>query len=77
MGPWLTFGLLVAGQQIVSVTLEHYNVLVTQPHPISFLRVVGILLVAGGVMVIRMFQATIHKPAGLLASPSQGHPRTP
>lgn len=55
LGPGLTFGLLVAGQMIISVVLEHYGILVAQPHPISFLRVLGILLIVGGVALIRMF----------------------
>jgi transporter family-2 protein len=40
LGPGLTFGLIVSGQMIISVLLEHFNILVAQPHPISFLRVV-------------------------------------
>jgi transporter family-2 protein len=55
LGPGLTFGLLVAGQMIISVVLEHFNILVAQPHPISFLRVLGIVLLVGGVMMIRVF----------------------
>jgi transporter family-2 protein len=55
LGPGLTFGLIVAGQMIISVILEHYGILVAQPHPISFLRVLGILLIVGGVALIRMF----------------------
>jgi transporter family-2 protein len=55
LGPGLTFGLLVAGQMIISVVLEHYGILVAQPHPISLLRVLGVLLVVGGVALIRMF----------------------
>jgi transporter family-2 protein len=55
LGPGLTFGLIVAGQMTISVVLEHYGVLVAQPHPISFLRVLGILLIVGGVALIRMY----------------------
>ena len=55
LGPGLTFGLLIAGQMIVSVALEHCNILVAEPHPISVLRVLGILLVVGGVLMVRMF----------------------
>jgi transporter family-2 protein len=32
LGPGLAFGLLVAGQLIASVALEHWNLLVVQPH---------------------------------------------
>lgn len=55
LGPGLTFGLVVAGQMIISVLLEHYNILVTQEHPVSLMRIVGILLVVGGVVIIRKF----------------------
>jgi transporter family-2 protein len=55
LGPGLTFGLIVAGQMIISVILEHYGILVAEPHPISFFRIVGIALIIGGVVLIRMF----------------------
>jgi bacterial/archaeal transporter family-2 protein len=55
LGPGLGFGLLVAGQLVVSAILEHFDILVTEPHPISFLRVCGIALVIGGVAMIRIF----------------------
>ena len=55
LGPGLTFGLVIAGQMIVSVLLEHFNVLVAQPQPVSFMRLVGIAMVVGGVFVIRKF----------------------
>lgn len=55
LGPGLTFGLLIAGQMIVSVVLEHFNILVAEPHPVSLLRVLGILLVVGGVIMVRVF----------------------
>ncbi|MBP6730976.1 MAG: DMT family transporter [Chitinophagales bacterium] len=55
LGPGLTFGLVIAGQMIVSVLLEHFNVLVAQPQPVSYMRVVGIAMVVGGVFIIRKF----------------------
>jgi hypothetical protein len=48
-------GLLIAGQMSISVALEHFNILVAELHPISLLRVLGILLVVGGVLMVRMF----------------------
>src|SRR5215813_2029546 len=44
LGPGLTFGLVVAGQMTLAAFLEHFNILVAQPHPISFIRMLGILL---------------------------------
>jgi bacterial/archaeal transporter family-2 protein len=55
LGPGLSFGLLVAGQLMIAVLLEHFNILVAEPHPISLLRIVGIGLVLGGVVCIRAF----------------------
>jgi len=55
LGPGLGFGLVVAGQLMVSVLLEHFGILVAQPHPISVLRVAGLVLVLGGVVLIRAF----------------------
>lgn len=55
IGPALTFSLVVAGQMIIAVILEHYNVLVAHPHPISFMRIIGVILVLAGVIVIRKF----------------------
>ncbi len=55
LGPGLTFGLVIAGQMIVSVLLEHFNVLVAQPQPVSYMRLVGIAMVVGGVFIIRKF----------------------
>jgi transporter family-2 protein len=55
IGPALTFSLVVAGQMIIAVILEHYNVLVAHSHPVSFLRIIGIMLILAGVIVIRKF----------------------
>ena len=55
LGPGLTFGLVVAGQMVISALLEHFNILVAQPHPLSFMRIMGILLIIAGVIIIRRF----------------------
>lgn len=55
LGPGLTFGLLIAGQMLISVWLEHINVLVAQPHPITWLRMMGVILVVAGVVIIRKY----------------------
>ena len=55
LGPGLGFGLLIAGQLVIAVILEHLNVLVAEPHPISMLRVAGVALVLAGVTMIRIF----------------------
>ena len=55
LGPGLTFGLIVAGQMITSVLLEHNNILVAQANPISYMKILGITLVIAGVFIIRKF----------------------
>ncbi|WP_276374401.1 DMT family transporter [Chryseolinea sp. H1M3-3] len=55
LGPGLTFGLVVAGQMTVSILLEHFNILVAQQNSISFMKVLGVLLVVAGVIIIRQF----------------------
>ena len=55
LGPGLTFGLVVAGQMIISILLEHFNILVAQQNSISFMKMVGVLLVIAGIIIIRRF----------------------
>lgn len=55
IGPALTFSLVVAGQMVIAVILEHYNVLVAHPHPVSIMRIIGVILILTGVVVIRKF----------------------
>ncbi len=55
IGPALTFGLVVAGQMIISVLLDHFNILVAQQHSINPWRIFGIVLIIAGVIVIRKY----------------------
>ncbi len=55
IGMALTFGLIVAGQVIVSVLLDHFDVLVAEKHPINIWRIMGIVLIIAGVIVVRKF----------------------
>lgn len=55
LGPALTFGLVVAGQMLISILLDHHNLLVAAPHPVTIWRVVGVMMVIGGVILIRKF----------------------
>ena len=55
LGPGFTFGLVVAGQMIISILLEHFNILVAQQNSISFMKMIGVLLVVAGVIIIRRF----------------------
>jgi len=53
IGPAMTFGLVVAGQMIMSVVLDHTNTLVAQQHSFNLYRLLGIALIIGGVVLIR------------------------
>ncbi len=55
LGPGLTFGLVVAGQMILSAVMEHFNILVAQPQPMNYMRLLGIMLVVAGVIILRKF----------------------
>ncbi|CAN5632903.1 DMT family transporter [soil metagenome] len=55
IGPALTFGLVVAGQMIISVLLDHFNVLVAQQHPVNGWRILGVVMIIAGVLIIRKF----------------------
>jgi bacterial/archaeal transporter family-2 protein len=55
LGPGLTFGLVVAGQMLISVVLEHFNILVAQSQPISLWRILGMAMIVAGVIIMRKF----------------------
>lgn len=45
--------LLVAGQMLASLVLDHYGWLGLAPHPVNLSRVVGAALLVGGVILMR------------------------
>lgn len=55
LGPRLGFSLLIAGQLMASLALEHFGILVAEPHPVSILRLTGLALVIGGAVMIRAY----------------------
>ncbi|HYC28122.1 MAG TPA: DMT family transporter [Chitinophagaceae bacterium] len=55
LGPALTFGLVVAGQMIMSVLMDQFNMLVAQQQPINLMKLLGVVLIIGGVIIIRKF----------------------
>jgi bacterial/archaeal transporter family-2 protein len=55
LGPGLTFGLVVAGQMVISLMLEHFDILVAHPSPINYMKVLGIVLIIAGVVILRRF----------------------
>jgi len=55
IGPGLTFGLVVAGQLLISMLMEHYQIMGAQQIPISMGRIMGMLLIIGGVIIMKNF----------------------
>lgn len=55
IGPALTFGLVVAGQMIISLLMDHFKILVAEQHPINTWRIVGVIFIVTGVIIIRKF----------------------
>ena len=55
IGPAMTFGLLVLGQMVVSMLMDHFNLLVMQQQAINPWRILGVILIVSGVVIIRKF----------------------
>lgn len=55
IGPGMTFGLVVAGQMVTSMVMEHFQIMGAQAQPISFGRIVGMLFIVGGVLIMKRF----------------------
>lgn len=55
LGAPLTFGLIVAGQLLIALLLDHFKILVAEQHPINFYRLLGVVLIVAGVVLIRRF----------------------
>lgn len=55
LGPALTFALIVLGQMVMALVLDHFNILVAGQHAITPLRLLGVVLIIAGVVIIRRF----------------------
>ena len=55
LGVALTFSLIVAGQMLVTLVIDHFGLLDVPVKEVSFARVGGILLIIAGVILIRKF----------------------
>jgi transporter family-2 protein len=55
LGVALTFSLIVAGQMLITLVLDHFGVLGVPVKEISIARVGGILLITAGVILIRRY----------------------
>jgi transporter family-2 protein len=55
IGPGLTFGLVVSGQLLISMLMEHFHIMGAQQIPISIGRIMGMLLIISGVIIMKKF----------------------
>ena len=55
IGVAMTFSLIVAGQMLITLVLDHYGFLGLPVKEISLARIGGILLITAGVVIIRRF----------------------
>lgn len=55
LGTALTFGLVVAGQLVMAVVIDHFGLFGMPMQPVNWTRLAGIVLIAGGTMLIRWF----------------------
>ena len=55
LGVAMTFSLIIAGQMIVTLIIDHFGLLGVPVKEVSLARVAGIVLIAAGVVLIRKF----------------------
>jgi len=55
LGVAMTFSLIIAGQMLVTLIIDHFGLLGVPVKEVSLARIAGILLIAGGVVLIRKF----------------------
>ena len=55
LGVAMTFSLLIAGQMIVTLVIDHFGLLDVPVKEVSIPRIGGILLITAGVVLIRRF----------------------
>lgn len=54
-GVAMTFSFMIAGQMIATLVIDHFGLLGIEVRPVSWTRITGILLISGGVVLIRKF----------------------
>lgn len=55
LGVAVTVSLIIAGQLIAAIVMDHYGLLGVPVKEISLFRIAGILLIVGGVILVRKF----------------------
>ena len=55
LGATTMVALILAGQMLASLTLDHFGLIGYPLHPISLGRIAGVLMIVGGVVLVRNF----------------------
>ena len=55
LGVAMTFSLIIAGQMLVTIVIDHFGLLGVPVKEVSLVRVGGIMLITAGVVLIRRF----------------------
>lgn len=55
LGMTLAFGVVIAGQMLASLVMDHYGLLGVPVQPVSLLRVLGVVCIVAGVVLVRKF----------------------
>lgn len=55
LGAALSFGLIVAGQLVFSLLLDHFGLFGVPVHPVNWGRILGVLLIFAGIFFIQKF----------------------
>lgn len=55
IGVALTFSLIIAGQMLITLVIDHFGFLGVPEKPINLIRVLGVTLITIGVVLIRKF----------------------
>jgi transporter family-2 protein len=55
LGVAMTFSLIIAGQMIVTLVIDHFGLLGVPVKEVNLARIAGIVLIAAGVVLIRRF----------------------
>ena len=55
IGVAMTFSAMIAGQMLLTLIIDHFGWLGVEVRPMSWTRIAGIILITGGVILIRRF----------------------
>ncbi len=55
LGVALTFSLIIAGQMLITLVIDHFGFLGVPIHSVNWQRLLGVVLITGGVILVRKF----------------------